>query len=47
MNQENKRKSKQYGMDESKLQAIKRLKEARNGGKRLDQAIQVYRIKII
>jgi hypothetical protein len=41
MNQDNKRKLKLTGMDDSKANAMKRLREARNGGRRLDQAIQV------
>ncbi len=39
--QDNKRKSKLVGMNDDKTDAIKRLREARAGGKRLDQAIQV------
>jgi len=42
MQDNNKRKSKQVGMNEDKLDAIKRLKEARSGVRRLDQAIQVF-----
>ncbi len=42
MNQDdNKRKSKQTGMNDQRANAMKRLKEARNGGRRLDQAIEV------
>ena len=36
-----KRSTKLPGMNESKSEAIKRLREARKGGSRLDQAIQV------
>jgi len=36
-----KRKSKQVGMNDDKMGAIRRLKEARSGGNRLDQAIEV------
>lgn len=39
--QNDKRVSKQFGMDDSKANAMKRLREARNGGGRLNQAIEV------
>ena len=42
MNQYNIRQSKSTGINDQKLNAIKRLKKVRNnGGKRLDQAIEV------
>jgi hypothetical protein len=41
MQDNNKRKSKLVGMNNNKKDAIKRLKEARSGVRRLDQAIQV------
>jgi hypothetical protein len=41
MNQDNKRKSKLVGMNEDKMNAIKKMREVRNGGKRLEQAIEV------
>ena len=41
MQENNRRRSKQVGMNEDKMDAMKRLKEARTGGNRLDQAIEV------
>ncbi len=40
-----KRKSKQTGMSGSRQEAMRRLREARNGGKRLEQAIEVFYYK--
>ncbi len=42
MNQDNKRKTQQTGMNEQKMNAMRKLREARNGGRRLDQASEVY-----
>ncbi len=41
MNQDYKRSTKQTGLNDNKLNAMKRLREARAGGKRLDQAMDV------
>lgn len=41
MNQESKRKSKLVGLNDDKLNAIKKLRQVRNGERRLDQAIDV------
>jgi hypothetical protein len=41
MQENNKRKSKIVGMNEDKKDAFKRLREARSGARRLDQAIEV------
>ena len=41
MNQENKRRSHQTGMDDKKQDAMKKLREARMGNKRLDQLTEV------
>ncbi len=46
MQENNKRKSKLVGMNEGKMEAIKRIREARAGGNRLEQALKVKCLKL-
>jgi hypothetical protein len=43
MNQDNKRKNQLTGINDKKMDAIRQLRAARNGDRRLDQLSEVYR----